>query len=207
MGISITVTIIIITVIASMYAFNKPEKLQKWMMNPYMIYNRKEYFRFLTSGFIHSNYMHLFFNMIALYFFGRNVEIIFKHLFGNSGAFIFIFFYLAGILVSDIPTYLKNRNNIYYNSLGASGGVAAILFCSILYYPVSSIYVYFIPVPGFILGALYIIYSYRQGKRQGDNINHDAHLWGALFGIAFTIATNPAVVRIFFEQLLNFKLF
>jgi len=207
MGLSITVTIIIITVIASMYAFNKPEKLQKWMMNPYMIYNRKEYFRFLTSGFIHSNYMHLFFNMIALYFFGRNVENIFKYLYGSSGVYIFIFFYLAGILVSDVPTYFKNRNNIHYNSLGASGGVAAILFSSILYYPVDIIYVYFIPVPGFILGALYIIYSYRQGKRQGDNINHDAHLWGALFGIVFTIVTNPAVVFIFFEKLLNFKLF
>ena len=207
MGLSITVTIIIITVITSMYAFNKPEKLQKWMMNPYMIYNRKEYFRFLTSGFIHSNYMHLFFNMIALYFFGRNVENIFKYLFGNSGVFIFIFFYLAGILVSDVPTYFKNRNNIHYNSLGASGGVSAILFSSILYYPVDIIYVYFIPVPGFILGAVYIIYSYLQGKRQRDNINHDAHLWGALFGIVFTIVTNPAVVFIFFEKLLNFRLF
>ena len=190
-----------------MYAWNRPEVLYRWMLNPNAVSTRKEYFRFLTSGFIHANWIHLIFNMITFYFFGRDVEILFRYNFGFSGIWIFLLFYLAGIIVSDIPTFLKHRSNPHYNSLGASGGVSAVLFCSILYSPLRTVYVYFIPIPGFILGILYIIYSARAGKTMGDNINHDAHLYGALFGIAFTILIDPAVVPLFFEQLLRFRLF
>ncbi len=204
---SLTVVIIAITVGMTLYAWNRPQVLHRWMLNPSAVATRQEYFRFLTSGFIHSNWMHLIFNMITFYFFGRKVEMIFQYIFGSGAALIFVAFYIFAIVISDIPTFLKHRKNAYYNSLGASGGVSAVLFCSILYDPLSRIYLYFIPIPGFILGILYVIYSIRAGKSMGDNINHDAHLYGALFGIAFTILIDPAVVPAFIEQMLNFRLF
>jgi len=191
----------------SWYALSNPSVLHRWMLNPNAIRNQNQYFRFITSGFIHSNWMHLLFNMFTFYFFGGKVEAIFNYIFGSNGSLIFVVFYLAAIVISDLPTFFKHSKNPYYNSLGASGGVSAVLFCSILYDPISLIYVYFIPVPGFLLGILYIIYSIRAGKRMGDNINHDAHLYGALFGIAFAIIASPSVVPAFFQQLLNFRLF
>ena len=204
---SLTFIIIAITVGMTLYAWKRPEILNRWMLNPNAITTRNEYFRFLTSGFIHSNWMHLIFNMITFYFFGGKVEMIFQYIFGASGGLIFVAFYIFAIVISDIPTFLKNRQNPYYNSLGASGGVSAVLFCSIIYDPLARIYLYFIPIPGFILGALYLLYSLKAGKSMGDNINHDAHLYGALFGIGFTILVDPGVVPAFFEQMLNFRLF
>lgn len=204
---SVTIILIAITVGMTLYAWNRPAVMHRWMLNPSAIAGRNEYFRFLTSGFIHSNWMHLLFNMITFYFFGRNVENIFYNVFGSIGSLIFVAFYIFAIVISDIPTFLKNRQNPYYNSLGASGGVSAVLFCSILYFPLATIYLYFIPIPGFILGILYIFYSVKAGKSMGDNINHDAHLYGALFGIGFTILVDPGVVPAFFEQMLRFRLF
>jgi len=204
---SLTIVIIILTVILTVYAWNNPHIFQRWMLNPHGIATRNEYYRFITSGFIHANWMHLAFNMITLYFFGSKVEMIFRYFFGEMGSVIFILFYLVGIIVSDLPTFFKNRKNSHYNSLGASGGVSAILFCSILYDPLARIYLYFIPIPGFILGVLYLIYSVQQGKKGGDNINHDAHLYGALFGIIFTVVINPGVIGHFIEQLLNWRAF
>jgi len=204
---SITIIIIAITVGIFLYSKDRPEVMYRWMLNPHAVATRNEYFRFLTSGFIHSGWPHLIFNMFTFYFFGRNVEIIFQNQFGPSGLWIFVLFYIIAIIMSDVPTFLKHRNNPNYNSLGASGGVSAVLFCSILYHPLAKIYLYFIPIPGFILGILYLVYSAKAGKTLGDNINHDAHLYGALFGIGFTILIDPGVLPAFFQQLLRFELF
>jgi membrane associated rhomboid family serine protease len=103
---------------------------------------------------------------------------------------------------------MKYKNSSYYNSLGASGGVASILFASILYRPTSSICLYFaICIPAFIMGGLYLIYTYYSGKKNSDNINHDAHLFGSLFGIAFTILLRPSVFLEFIERVKNFNLY
>jgi len=181
--------------------------MQKWIMNPYRIKNKSQYYRFITSGFLHGNLTHLLFNMITFYFFGSRVESIFHYIFGPAGSVIFIFFYLTAIVVSDIPTYLKHREHPHYNAIGASGGVSAVLFSSILYNPTSTIFVFFIPLPGFIVGALYLLYSFQKGKDMSDNINHDAHLYGGLFGIVFTLLVDPGVIPRFFEQLTSFRLF
>lgn len=204
---SITIILIVITVAISMYAFKNNDMFYKWLMNPYAVANNKEYFRFLTSGFIHADYMHLGFNMLTFYFFGRNIEPFFQLIFGEQGNLIFVVFYLVAIIVSEIPTFLKHRNNSHYNSLGASGGVSAVLFASIIIMPTDVLLIYgIIPIPGFALGILYLIYSYVMGKKGKDNINHDAHLYGAIFGVIFIILMDPGVLESFIYQIQHFSL-
>jgi membrane associated rhomboid family serine protease len=208
MNLSITVILIIITVAISLYAWNRPELLQRWMFNPYAVRNRREYYRFITSGFIHQDYIHLFFNMFTLYFFGSMIEQVYGYIFGDLGWVLYVAMYLIAIVVADFSTYMKHKNQPNYNSLGASGGVAAVLFSSILYDPTNNLYIFaLIPIPGFILGALFLIYSFQRSKQTRDRINHDAHLWGALFGVAFTIVLDPQVVIRFVEDISNFRLF
>ncbi len=208
MNLSITLVLIIVTVAASLYAWNKPEVLQKWMFNPYKIYTDKEYFRFLTSGFIHQDYMHLFFNMFTLYFFGPIIEQTFGYLYGTVGLVLYVVMYLLAIVLSGVKTYIKHRHDPGYNSLGASGGVSAVIFSAILFAPTNDIYLFAIlPVPGFILGVLFLIYSYQSSKGSGNRINHDAHLYGALFGVLFTILVYPGVVPHFIEEIASFRLF
>lgn len=202
---SLTLILIIVTVIASFYAWSNESILSKWMLNPYAVNKHKEYYRFITSGLIHNDYVHLFFNMWALYSFGQYLEFIFTRQFGDSGKLLYGLLYILGVVASDIPTYLKHRNQPHYNSLGASGGVSSIVFAFILINPLAELSLMFIPIgiPGFIFGALYMFYSYYQARRGGDYINHDAHLYGALFGIVFTIIVMPAVLPNFFEILRN----
>lgn len=208
MEFSLTYIFIGITVIVSIYAFNHPEMTARWMFNPWLIERRRQYDRFITSGFIHKDYTHLFFNMISFYFFGPVVEDTFHFAFGAMGSLYFVLFYLLAIVVSDIPSYFKNRHHPAYNALGASGGVSAVIFASILFAPTSNICFYFVLCfPGFILGALYIIYSYTMGRKAGDHINHDAHLYGALFGIAFCIVLYPDSIAMFLHQLAQWRMF
>ena len=208
MNLSVTTILIIITVALSLYAWNRPELFQRWMFNPYAVRSRKEFHRFITSGFIHQDYLHLFFNMFTLYFFGNMIEQTYNYIFGSSGWLLYVAMYLVAIVVADFSTYAKHKNHPNYNSLGASGGVAAVVFSDILYDPTNNIYLFaLIPIPGFILGALFLIYSYQRSKQTRDRINHDAHLWGALFGVAFTIVLNPSVVSHFIQEISNFRLF
>jgi len=208
MQIDLTLILIIITAAASFYGWNNASIQNKWMFNPFAVYHNKQYYRFLSSGFIHSNTVHLLFNMIALYFFGGVLERIYTGMYGSLGIVFYLLTYLLGMVVANLKTFFKYRDSSYYNSLGASGGVAAVLFASILYKPTSSICIYFaLCVPAFIIGALYLIYSYYSGYRKGDNVNHDAHLYGSLFGIAFTILIRPSVMMDFFEQIRHFNLY
>ena len=142
--------------------------------------------------------------MFALFFFGQHVA----YYFGPLGNQLLVILYLLGIVISDIPTYLKYKDVPNYNSLGASGGVAAVLFSSIMFDPLNPVQIMFIPIdiPGFVLGTLYLIYSYYQGKRMADNINHDAHLYGALFGLVFTVSLRPGVVMSFIQQIRDWSL-
>ncbi len=206
--ISVTLIIIIITVITSYRAWSKPDFFEKWLFNPYIINHQKQYYRFLSSGFIHRDNMHLIFNMITLYFFGSRIEQIYQYYYSSTGVVFYLITYLFGIVVADMLSYIKHRNNPHYSSIGASGGVSAVLFASIIYDPTSSICLYFaICIPGFILGGLYLIYSYYQGRRAGSNINHDAHLVGSVFGILITLLIRPAVAMQFIEQIMNYNLF
>jgi membrane associated rhomboid family serine protease len=200
--------IVAVTVVLSFMAFSNPDLTRKFIFNPYAINKRKQYYRFITSGFLHNDHMHLIFNMISLYFFGAGVEFIFSQVFGTLGPIYFVTLYILGIIVSDIPTYFKHQNNPGYNALGASGGVSSVVFAFILFLPLHKIDLFFfVPIPGFILGALYIFYSWYSSRKANDNINHDAHLYGALFGLVFCIVLYPQAVPDFFKQLSGWKAF
>lgn len=199
--ISLTVILIVINVVVSYAAFQNPSLNYKLINNPVAVKNG-QWYRMLTSGFIHGNWAHLGFNMFTLYFFGQNVEYTFFALKGEMGTVYFIVFYLLAIVASDVITVIKHRDNPGYNSLGASGGVSAIVFCSIMFYPTESICLYgFICLPGFILGSVYLVYSYMKSDSFSDNINHDAHLYGALFGLLFSVMIDPSVLAHFFVQI------
>jgi len=155
----------------------------------------------LTYGFMHVQTLHLFFNMFSLYFFGSSIETIFSGIFGRAGNVYYVALYLLAIVVSDLPSYFKHRKQPRYNSLGASGGVAAVIFAFIVFAPLESICIYVaLCMPGIIFGVLYVAYSYYQGKRSGSNINHDAHLYGAVFGILFCAVVYPSSIVLCYEQ-------
>jgi membrane associated rhomboid family serine protease len=205
---SVTLILVIATVAATLYGWNNPNLQYKWIFNPYAVARNNEYFRFITSGFIHSNWMHLIFNMFMLYAFGRHVEVLFQRVHGELGLVLFLLLYIIGIIISDIPTFLRHKDHPHYNSLGASGGVSSILFSFILFLPVEPLCLYgLLCLPGVIWGGLYLGYSYYMSKRGGDNINHDAHLYGALFGIIFTIIIYPAVIQAFISDIRGMSLF
>jgi membrane associated rhomboid family serine protease len=194
----ISLIVIITSVAASLYAWKKPEIYHKWIMNPYKVNHNNEYYRFITSGFIHADYTHLFFNMFSLYFFSRVVE-------NAMGIVNFLILYIVGIMDSDLPTYFKYKNAPYYNSLGASGGVSSVIFASILLNPLSKIYIFIIPVgiPGFIYGLLYLFFCYYMSKKGGDNINHDAHFYGSIFGLGYAAVVLPWALGNFIAQIGN----
>ncbi len=199
-----TYLIILMTVIISVAAFYNKNLMGKLIFSPYLVKNKKEYFRFLSSGFLHANWAHLIINMLVLYSFGMAVEKYYKDIFGITGNLYFIGLYLGAIIVSDIPTYLKHKNSSHYLSLGASGAVSAVLFTSILFNPLGKIYIWgMLPVPGIILGVLYLIYSAQMAKRSQDNINHGAHFYGALYGIVYTLVFEPKVFLHFINQLIS----
>lgn len=205
---SITLLLIIFTIAISMYAWNNPSVMDKLILNPYKVTKRKEYYRFVTSGFVHADWGHLLFNMLSLWFMGEGIEGLFGMLFGSSGTFYFLFLYIVGIVVSDIPTFLKHRNNSNYNSLGASGGVSAVIFAIILYAPLMRVCLYLaICMPGFIFGLLFLGYSFYEAKKGRGYVNHDAHLYGAIFGLLFMAAVYPAAVPGFFQQIASWRLF
>jgi membrane associated rhomboid family serine protease len=207
MQFTLTIGIIIITTGISLYTMQKPRVLDSLMMNPYMVTTRGQYYRLISSGFIHRDHMHLILNMFTFYFFGTQLEYIFQEIFGSAGSIHFIALYLLGIVVSDIPTILKNRKNVHYNSLGASGAVSAVVFACILFLPLRDICLYgVLCFPGVVMGFVYLAYSLYSSKKSKDGINHDAHLYGALFGVAYCLVFYPDSLRIFLEQMGEWKL-
>lgn len=200
---SLTLIIIIVTGIVSYMALNDGNLKFKLIHNPYNVSHKNEYYRLLTSGFIHADLMHLILNMFTLYFFGSNIENEFNEYFGNNGPVYFIILYLSGIILSSIPDTIINKNNAYYNSLGASGGVSSIVFASIIISPLSEIMIMPIPIPikAYVYAVLFVAYSIYMEKRQGDNVNHMAHLWGALWGVGFMVMMIPGSFTDFIDQI------
>jgi membrane associated rhomboid family serine protease len=196
----ITLTIIIITSIITLAGFKNGKVVDELIFWPPAISKKHQYYRFITCGLIHADYMHLIFNMLTLYFFGTIME---AHYQGELGLqkYYYLALYIGALIVSNIPTYLKHRNDEDYRSLGASGAVSAVLFAFILLRPWQQIIVMVIPVPAIIYGGLFLFYSAYMSRKGGDHVNHDAHFYGALFGILFTIAVRPDVINIFWNEL------
>jgi len=189
MQIPLTYILIGITIVTSLLAFSSPQVMNDLIFYPVAVSRRKQWWRFITCGFIHADYQHLAFNMISYYFFGKMVEDTFIAIMGNKGKILYVALYLTALVVCLLPTYFKNRNNDQYASLGASGAVSAIIFAGICINPAGKIGIFILPeIPGFIFGPLYLAGCVIMDRRKRDNINHSAHLWGALYGVAFFIA-------------------
>lgn len=201
MALPANILLIALTCAVSFYAFSHRDFLERWLLNPYREQRQNRWAPYLTYGFLHADGTHLLFNMITLYFFGRAMEGFFQAHFGGYGYYVF---YLGGIVVSVLPSALPNRSNPRYSTLGASGAVSAVLFAFILLQPLSTLLIYFIPVPAILYAVGYVAYSIYRDKRGGDNINHSAHLWGAAYGVVFTLLLEPAVFPAFIAQLSRF---
>lgn len=195
-----TTAIIIITVIVSLAAWQKRALFERLIFYPPAVV-RGQVDRLLTHGFIHADGMHLLFNMMTLYFFGRVIEDFYLARFGSLG---FVGFYVLAIIAAMIPTFLKHKNNRHYFSLGASGGVSAVLFAFILFAPWQSIYLFaIVPIPAIIFAVLYTAYSIWADRRGGGNTNHSAHLFGAAFGVVATVLIEPKLLLHFINALLH----
>ncbi len=180
--IAFTVTLVIVTCLLSIAAFNDNRMADKLILWPAKMRVPGEYYRLLTSGFIHADWSHLAFNMFTLFFIGRFVESAFMA-YGLT-PWLYVLMYLAGIVVASLPSFYKHRGNPYYRSLGASGGVAAVLFSSVYFSPWSSLYVYFIKMPNIVFAVLYLAYSVYMSRRGQGTINHDAHFWAPYSGFS-----------------------
>lgn len=197
-----TIILIIITVAVSYAAFNSPKLMDQLQFNASKVYHRKEYHRLITHAFVHANWEHLFVNMIVLFSFGRAIASYFELNFGRLHTMYFIFLYVGGILFSNLYALYKYRNDYYYNAVGASGAVAAVLFASIFFDPWNMIYFFgILPIPGIVFAILYLIYSYQMSKKQTDNVAHDAHFLGAFFGFVFPVLLNPRLFEVFIDKL------
>jgi len=195
----ITLVLIAITAIVSWMAFNNRKLADRLVLWPPAIDRHRQYDRLVTYGFVHADWAHLIFNMVTLYFFGRYIEMAMTQVTGSW--LTYPLFYLAALVVSILPSYLKNQKNPNYVSLGASGAVSAVLFAFILLKPWTLIFVMFIPVPAIIYAVFYVGYSLWMDHRGGDRINHSAHLAGAAFGVLFMVAMAPGVLPLFVQQL------
>ncbi len=201
----ITWIIIVITTVASLIAFNRDDLFNRWKFNPYQALNAKQWYRFLTYGILHADWFHLIINMFVLYSFGEQVEFFMKYYFGFKGLLYYVLLYFGGICLSVIPSFEKHKHHSWYNAVGASGAVSAVVFSSIIFWPSSKIGLLFlpIPVPASVFGILYLIFSAYMARRASDNIGHDAHFWGAIYGVLFTIALKPVLVLSFYYQLMH----
>jgi membrane associated rhomboid family serine protease len=201
----ITFIIIGITSLISYFAFQSPALMEKLQFNAAQVVHQKQYYRLISHAFIHVNWTHLIVNMLVLYFFGRNVEAYFSYYFEARAGLYFVLLYVGGILVSNTWSLIKHKDNYYYNAVGASGAVSAVLFTSIFFAPWEMLYLFaIVPIPGIVFGVGYILYSYQMSKRKTDNVAHDAHFLGAVFGFVFPILLQPDLFVRFIEMLPNF---
>lgn len=200
---SITFIIILATAAVSIPAFNNRTLFYKLDFSPFIVEKNKEWYRFITHAFLHADWMHLIFNMLVLFFFGDVTQQHFEAYVGLKGIFYYIILYFGGIAIAVLPTYKKNKDNPSYHSVGASGAVSAVLFSSVIFSPSRSICLWgVLCFPGIVWAIIYLVYSYVQSKREGGYINHDAHFWGAIFGIVFTFLMIPQSFTAFINEIL-----
>ena len=204
----ITIIIIIVTCLISITAFGKSELMYKLQLNPYQVIHRKQWYRLLSHGFLHADWVHLLVNMFVLYVIGTAVENFLKEL-QASGVIKYpninyLLLYFGGIILATLTTLKKHKDNHWYNSVGASGAVSAIIFTYIFFAPLKKLYLYgIIGIPGILFGIFYLIYSHYMSRKGKDNINHDAHFIGAVFGFIFPVIMNFRLISYFFDQIMN----
>lgn len=179
--------LIIANVLVSMKGFNDYSFLDTYKFQVGKIISGEK-IRTLTSGFLHVDWMHLGFNMYALYLFGGIVA-------SFLGMVNFVIIYFVSLLAGSLYSLYFHKNEPYYSAVGASGAVSGIIYASILLYPAMELYLFFIPIPipGYIFGVGYLLYSIYGMKKQLGNIGHSAHLGGAMGGFAITLLISPSL--------------
>lgn len=192
---SIALVIFAATLVTSLVGlYLKPQVIERCLFRPYWFLRRKQYDTIVTSGFVHADLPHLLFNMLTFWFFAFPLE-------RQIGALRFALLYVLALVVSDLGTYYKHRDDPRYASLGASGAISAVLFAAIVYFPWMKLFVFPIPlpIPAPLFAVGYVAYSWYSARQARGRINHDAHLGGAAFGLLFVLVTDPAA----FGQLLR----
>ncbi|MFV0521188.1 MAG: rhomboid family intramembrane serine protease [Mangrovibacterium sp.] len=201
---NVTLGIIIITGLVSYMAFNRHDLFDKLKFNPPRILKEKEYYRLLSYALLHGGWTHLLINMFVLYSFGSAVEGYFYFIFGSKASVNYLLLYIGALIFCNLYALIKHKDDYFYNAVGASGGVSAILFASVLFDPWGKIYFFgVLPIPGIVFGVIYLYYCYKMNKQNSDNVAHDAHFLGAVFGFIFPILMQPRIFHIFTERLLN----
>jgi membrane associated rhomboid family serine protease len=203
-----TYILIAFTALISIQTFSKRDWFLKLQFNAYQIYHRKQAYRLLTHGFLHANWLHLIVNMLVLFFFGPQVEGDLKAILAPGiqawSHLIYLLFYFGAIVFASVTSLYKHKDDPWYNAVGASGAVSAIIFFFVFFHPWEPLYLYgLIPVPGIIMAVLYLIYSHYMSKRDADNVNHDAHISGAVFGFIFPLFINFRLLHYFIYQLMG----
>lgn len=203
---TITLFIIILTGVISYLSFQNDDLMEKLIHRPYVEAQDKQLYRLVTAGFLHADWTHLLINLYVFYSFGGYVESWYKYQFGVlKGGVLFALMYLLSMVLANLVTFQKHRSNAMFASVGASGAIAGVLFAFILFEPWNMLLLFFIvPIPAFLFAILYLIYShYASRNAYHERIDHDAHLFGALTGMAFTILVKPSLVSEFIQKLLT----
>lgn len=200
---NITLIIILITCGVSFMAWNNTELYNKLIFNPYIIFHKNEWYRLFSSALLHADIPHLVINMFVLYSFGSFIEQVYD-LYIPGGLALYAAMYILAIGAANIKTLIENKNNVWYNAVGASGAVSAVVFAFVLFAPIEKILFFgIIPIPAFLYGLLYLVYSQYMSKKASDNIGHDAHFFGAVFGFVFTGLLRPELFQMFVSKILN----
>ncbi len=195
--------IVVITSLISIYAFSNAGITERLSLKPTLVYHKHQYYRILSHSLIHADWTHLIVNMYVLFIFGDVCNQYFEYYFGAKHTVLFMALYIASLIFSSLFSIFKHRNNQGYSAIGASGAVMAIVFTSIFFDPWNKLWFFgIIPIPGILFGIIYLIYSLYMGKKNIDNIGHDAHFTGAVFGFLFPLIVDFRLLNMFIEKLL-----
>ena len=199
----VTYLLLAVNIILSLICFTNRTLYADLMYIPYEIKRRKQWYRIISGGFIHGSQIHLLFNMMSLYFIGSFIEPYINAIlpFGNLSFFIF---YMGALIASHLPVYFKHQNNASYAAVGASGAISAVILALVMANPWIQLSFFFIPMPGIVFAAIYLsasLYFIKSGTLSG--IGHEAHLYGALYGIVVMALLGNNVWEHFIYQLLH----
>ena len=191
--------LIIVTAAVSIACFNKYQLFERLSLKPYRVVQHQEWWRIITHGFVHADWIHLLVNMFTFWSFGGYIETAFEYL--GFGKWAFLTLYFGGMIAASISDIIRYRNAEWYTSIGASGAVSAVLFAAIFLSPWDKILLFaVIPIPGILFGVLYLAYCQYMARQGGDNINHNAHFYGAVFGFVFPILLEPRLFQMFLSH-------
>jgi len=181
--------ILVVTIIVSVIGLSSPRVIERSLLRPSQVANGSGYAGLLTSGFVHADVGHMIFNLITFYSFAFKLEPV-------IGSVKFVVLYFSSLLIAGLGTVFQHRNDPNYASLGASGAILGVLFASIVYFPRQSLYILPLPVPipAPLFAVGYLAYTWYSSRTRRGNINHDAHLFGALAGLAFVLLTDPTAI-------------